>query len=545
MKKNLLSVIIIFYLFISQIFSQNKFDLNGDGSLDYGTIGFFDIRGNGIKEFINVKNHLPTGSPSLLGNLNFNLFWSSPAGAFGNCWDGAAGYFDNDILLDIAGYTFSPLRFYIYEQVSTKPDSFAIVFNYSKVEGGGFGPITFGDTDGDGKMEIICADFSTMSRIYIFEADSNNVYSSKETQTSLTHSNDGKTAQSLFIADLNKNGKKEIIIIRGDATGGGNVRIWEHNGVVGSHIYTNFFDYSTSTYLFGKGGIGDSDNDGYDEIFLPYGGIPAYNTYIRRIKYDSASASFIHQMYQSTAIGFPCAYGVGDLNNDGIKEMYFTGNSNNKASFYIFRNNGPNSYQALDSVFEPSDNNNVLSNSRKLLSGETYPSVLMGSFNGRVYIYNYNGTTYTKQYENLNYPGSAIRRVYWLPWNNPEGYFNTWSSANSNGTFYINKRQLPTGITHLETEVKDFQLYQNYPNPFNPSTKIKFILPLRRGVGGMITTLKIYNSIGQEIKTLLNKQLSPGTYEVTFNASNLPSGIYFYQLRADNYCETKKLILQK
>jgi hypothetical protein len=90
-----------------------------------------------------------------------------------------------------------------------------------------------------------------------------------------------------------------------------------------------------------------------------------------------------------------------------------------------------------------------------------------------------------------------------------------------------------------------FELSQNYPNPFNPSTKIKFNLPLRRGVGGMITTLKIYNSLGQEIQTLVNESLSPGFYEFDWNASNLPSGTYFYILQSDDFVQTKKCLLIK
>jgi hypothetical protein len=62
---------------------------------------------------------------------------------------------------------------------------------------------------------------------------------------------------------------------------------------------------------------------------------------------------------------------------------------------------------------------------------------------------------------------------------------------------------------------------------------------------GVLTQLKIYDITGREVKTLVNEQLQPGTYEVTFDGSNLPSGVYFYQLRAGDFTETKKLILLK
>ena len=104
-------------------------------------------------------------------------------------------------------------------------------------------------------------------------------------------------------------------------------------------------------------------------------------------------------------------------------------------------------------------------------------------------------------------------------------------------------------VKRISTEVPEtFQLLQNYPNPFNPTTKIKFDipnLPLGRGVGGMMVSLKVFDITGREIQTLVNEPLSPGTYEVTFDGSNLPSGIYFYQLRSGEYLETKKLVLLK
>jgi hypothetical protein len=85
-----------------------------------------------------------------------------------------------------------------------------------------------------------------------------------------------------------------------------------------------------------------------------------------------------------------------------------------------------------------------------------------------------------------------------------------------------------------------FELLQNYPNPFNPSTTIKFEIPN----DGTIT-LKIFDVLGKVVETLVNEQKPAGKYEVDFDGSELTSGIYFYQLRAGNYSETKKMILIK
>jgi|GEM_PF-3835831 len=86
----------------------------------------------------------------------------------------------------------------------------------------------------------------------------------------------------------------------------------------------------------------------------------------------------------------------------------------------------------------------------------------------------------------------------------------------------------------------DFALTQNYPNPFNPTTIISYQIP----TNGFVL-LKVFDALGREVKTLVNESKGKGSYNVSFNASSLPSGIYFYQLRAGDYISTKKMVLLK
>jgi len=103
-------------------------------------------------------------------------------------------------------------------------------------------------------------------------------------------------------------------------------------------------------------------------------------------------------------------------------------------------------------------------------------------------------------------------------------------------------------ISNAFTAVKDednsipteFSLVQNYPNPFNPSTKIKCQIPKISFV-----TLKVYDVLGNEVAALVNEEKQTGTYEITWYAENLPSGVYFYQLKAGSFVETKKMVLMK
>ena len=97
-----------------------------------------------------------------------------------------------------------------------------------------------------------------------------------------------------------------------------------------------------------------------------------------------------------------------------------------------------------------------------------------------------------------------------------------------------------TAVKQENTSPKTYGIEQNYPNPFNPSTKIVYSIPRISNV-----TLKVFNILGQQVKTLVNQTQSQGTYNVTFNASSLPSGIYFYSIEAGDYTQVKKMILLK
>lgn len=107
------------------------------------------------------------------------------------------------------------------------------------------------------------------------------------------------------------------------------------------------------------------------------------------------------------------------------------------------------------------------------------------------------------------------------------------------------------GIKQISSNVPNtFSLEQNYPNPFNPSTKIRFsipsfISPLEGGKGGDIVKLLIYDILGKEVAILVNEAVKPGTYEVEWDASNYPSGVYFYRIVTEGFTDTKRMLLIK
>lgn len=101
---------------------------------------------------------------------------------------------------------------------------------------------------------------------------------------------------------------------------------------------------------------------------------------------------------------------------------------------------------------------------------------------------------------------------------------------------------MTTDIEHIKTQAipSEYSLEQNYPNPFNPSTKIRYSLPERAFV-----TLKVFDVLGSEITSLVNQEKAAGSYEVEFNASGLPSGVYIYKIQAGKFSSSRKLLVMK
>jgi hypothetical protein len=98
----------------------------------------------------------------------------------------------------------------------------------------------------------------------------------------------------------------------------------------------------------------------------------------------------------------------------------------------------------------------------------------------------------------------------------------------------------PTVSVNDENILNSYSLSQNYPNPFNPSTKINYSV----GEPGLVQ-MKVYNVLGVEVAALVDEQKSTGSYSVDFNASKLSSGVYFYSISANNFTQTRKMILEK
>ncbi len=130
----------------------------------------------------------------------------------------------------------------------------------------------------------------------------------------------------------------------------------------------------------------------------------------------------------------------------------------------------------------------------------------------------------------------------------------TAAAANSNylfvstetGGVFRKKIDLISDVNDERPELPNkFVLEQNFPNPFNPSTTIKYSIPAVKTRKALSVQLKIYDVLGHEVRTLVNEKQNPGNYQVLFDATGLPSGIYFYRISTGVFTQSKKLVLLK
>jgi len=199
----------------------------------------------------------------------------------------------------------------------------------------------------------------------------------------------------------------------------------------------------------------------------------------------------------------------------------------------LFATNNNGLIKSMDKGFTwlPADlyPNNVLS-----VIAETDTSLFAGTYylgTSGVYYSTNNGVTWESKDEGLeNIPVVSFAF-------NDEGYL--FAGTYMQGVY--KSRDILTGISNVDIIQKpSFLLNQNFPNPFNPTTKIEFQI-----ADFSLVTLKVYDSLGKEVRALVNGEIPAGKYEIEFDASGLTSGIYFYQLRTGNYVANRKMILLK
>jgi hypothetical protein len=316
---------------------------------------------------------------------------------------------------------------------------------------------------------------------------------------------------------------------------GGNV-LWNNKfrGLLNSFDYPSklVLDNSNNVYVVGT----TDDSLGYDDFVT--------------IKYGSDGSLKWLKTYNGTGNNIDNAnYIVIDEANN----CYVTGpsvNPQNYADFTTikynpfgelqwvsrFRQSNSTYNNPVRLVLDRSNNIYVTGNSRSLTTNEDFSTVKYNNNGIEQWNVMYNGSSngddfasaiITDQFYNVYITGSSFE-------------------SGISEQITILKYSQPIGIIPVSSQIPaQFSLSQNYPNPFNPATKIKFDIPASVETTQWVVSLKIHDILGREVAVLVNEQLRPGSYEVDWDASAFPSGVYFYTITSGSFKESKKMVLLK
>jgi len=354
------------------------------------------------------------------------------------------------------------------------------------------------------------------------------VYVSLNSDQNWMQKNNGLT--NLKIYSLAKNGS---IVAAGTYGGGvflstdnGNNWTTAANGITVPYVYSLAFLGENLIVGTGGGGVFKGTKNGTDwSNVLPL-------TFLANSVFSGSSESYL-------GIG-PYIYRSSD--NGAVWNSVVASNTTIKAFAETQRSSGGTNLfvGSLDGAFLSTDNGK---NWKTINSGLTYTNinsmavsgqnVFAATENGGVFFTKDNGTSWSQI--NTGLPANTSVRSLVIE-------NNIMYAAASSGIVY--KRALSDVVTSVRNEIssipKTFTLSQNFPNPFNPTTKISFSVPQKTNV-----SLRVYDITGKEVSVLLNQELEAGNYQTDFNASGLSSGIYLYKISADNFIQTKKMMLIK
>lgn len=338
------------------------------------------------------------------------------------------------------------------------------------------------------------------------------------------------------------------------------INIYEYNPSIPNFDSVSQFDYSPIDLFYGGFSIGDFDQDSKTEFFA--GSIHGKVLAIENNGNNSYTLNW--QGMVETFNAYLCTE-TNDIDGNGKKEIWIGGDA-----FYsgvgitritIFEANGNDSYEAVGRI----DLVGVISfdagNVQVLDVDKDGKEEILFGLDQTVVILKFNGSANHQTYEVFYFKQNELALVGL----NSVYYGATMYDLNNDGIeeliinlddviqnvglrlfSYIYK---PEFTVDVETEVNsiptDYTLYPVYPNPFNPKTNIKFDI-----ANNSFVSVKVYNTLGKEVTTLLEKKLSPGSYTISWEAMDsngklLPSAVYLIRLAADNYTKTVKALLLK
>ncbi|HEY5534359.1 MAG TPA: FG-GAP-like repeat-containing protein [Ignavibacteria bacterium] len=556
-----------------------------DGGWSYGCC-WADFNNDGYQDLFVVNNQTVNKNNLLYMNNGNGTFTKVTTGIVVN--DGGSSYgctsadYDNDGYIDLFVTNYGENNFLYHNNgdgTFTKITTGAIVN-----DGGNSTGCAWGDYDNDGFVDLFVCNRNQPN--FLYHNNGNGTFTKITTGTIVTNnSNSGGCAW----CDYDNDGYLDLYV----ANAGPAADFLYHNN--GNGTFTQITnDPIVNDVLHSSGGSwGDYNNDGYMDLFVSGGVIGSGEDRLFR---NNGNGTFTKITSDPIVTYNHWAGGSswGDFNNDGYLDMFVGGYDGINL---LYSNNGNGTFTRIDTGIIVTDGNykegagwcdydndgnldlfvarnNYFGGNNCLYHNEGTGNKWINikcvgmisnkaGIGAKLYLKAFiNGNTFTQMREISSQSGGSISgqnnlnaffglgnaaiidsiKIVW-----PSGIIDKYGLIQPNRFLTAVEGQSLTNIEFKENVVPtEFALEQNYPNPFNPVTKIRFEIPLSKGgQRGLYSILKIFDILGKEITTLVNESLKPGTYEVTFNGSNLPSGVYFYRFRAGDFIDTKKLVLFK
>ena len=555
-----------------------------DAGASQGVV-FIDVNNDGFLDIFLVNNR----NPNKLWINNNGTAFNEQTSAWGVNFSGpgrgiSAADFNNDGFIDImiGNYSYSnpDTTIILYKNTGTSFINFTTNAGVNFMAWGG--SINWFDYNKDGKIDVAFANDGIPPHYnYLFRNDNLTNFTNVAYSVGLTDSN---STLCLATGDYDNDGDLDLFcgnqtLIPGPASS----YLYRNNGdgtftdvTQASALTSNFYtwgahwgDYDNygdlDLYLANYTGINqlyrNNGNGTFTEVALSLGlndagqsyscGWADYDNDGDLDLYVAKGQNYADKMYRndgttftdvSTQVGMgdlrhSSCISWGDFNNDGFLDLYL---NNNGTENRLYKSNAGNSnHWIIFKLVGVTTNRSAIGSRVTVVTGSLRQIREVEGGSG--------GKGQNSLPVEFGLGSAGIIDSVIVRWQS--GLVQSFTNIDPDTILTITEGQ-SIGIKNITSGIpKEFKLEQNYPNPFNPVTKIKFsVSPLPGGVSegrGGLVKLIIYDILGNEVTTLVDAQLKPGTYEVDFDGTNFASGIYYYRLTAGEYIETKKMIFIK
>lgn len=521
-------------------------DIDGDGDIDFltgtssGKITFYENTGTAANfsftfvtdffkniEIVGGADELRHGASSIMfedidGDNDKDLYWGD--------------FFGYSIYFIKNTGTAQNFQWNFIDTTSPEPDPYI---------SGGFNMPGIYDINNDGRNDFfigVLIGSKTIDNFIYYQNNGplNNPTFTKITENFIVSADVGSYSYPAF-GDIDNDGDKDLFV-GCDNT----VAFFRNTGAANQpafELVTDSLPLAISNFNYSVA-IGDLDGDGKKDLVLGY-------FITARLKFFKNTGTLQDPVFtlqpsqldtmNLVQLSAPC---LADLDNDGDLDL-LVGNSSGKLTYY--RNNGTASafnFQFITNNYMNVTVGNDAAPSLGDLDGDGDLDLLVGSRLGTIHFYRNIGTLtdpnfifVTSNYAGINAFQNSVPAIVDI---NNDTDFDLFVGNVKGGLYYYENWDV-FGIQQIGNETPySYRLMQNYPNPFNPTTNIKYQI-----IKNSHVKLTVYNVQGKEITTLVNIEQRSGTYLVDWDASNFPSGVYYYRLKAGDFSEVKKMVLLK